>query len=235
MAITPYLAMTAAEYENTPILPPKVAWMACHFSAYATGLSNIPTELPKDALIIVNDITPIHKHRVETVANQLQYCLESDIGSAVLLDFQRVPNDDTLNLTQHLLEILPCSVAVSAPLAKTFSCPVFLPPCPPYIPLKEYIQPWNNREIWLEIAKDIWSITLTEDGATYMQEQTQPMNTGCFEEAQLHSHYCIDTASHTAKFTLWRTQKDLEDLLANAEELGITMAVGLFQELGQSL
>ena len=46
MAIRPFLAMTAAEIRGTETLPPKTAWMACHFSPYSTGLSNLPKDLP---------------------------------------------------------------------------------------------------------------------------------------------------------------------------------------------
>ena len=60
MAIAPFLAMTAAEMQNSSQLPPKIAWMACHFSPYGLGLSNLPKELPSDSLLMVDDITPPH-------------------------------------------------------------------------------------------------------------------------------------------------------------------------------
>lgn len=235
MAIAPYLAMTAAEYANTANLPPRIAWMACHFSAYATGLSNMPQKLPKEAMLIVNDITPIHRHNLETIAMQLCSFLEYTSGCVVLLDFQRVPGKEILALTQHLLETLPCPVAVSEPVAKGLSCPVFLPPCPAYIPLEEYISPWQDREIWLEIAKDVWQINLTEEGATYIPGQHIPVNAEAFFDSQLQCHYQIETASHSVNFTLWRTQEDIDMLLAEAEKLGIAKAIGLYQEFGQTL
>ena len=46
MAITPFLAMTAAEFRKKEDLPDKIAWMACHFSPYGLGLSNLPQRLP---------------------------------------------------------------------------------------------------------------------------------------------------------------------------------------------
>ena len=51
MAIRPFLAMTAAEIRGTETLPPKTAWMACHFSPYSTGLSNLPKALPPGSMI----------------------------------------------------------------------------------------------------------------------------------------------------------------------------------------
>ena len=52
MAIRPFLAMTAAEIQGTETLPPKTAWMACHFSPYSTGLSNLPKALPPGLSLI---------------------------------------------------------------------------------------------------------------------------------------------------------------------------------------
>ena len=42
MAIRQYLAMTAAEMTQAGSLPRHAAWMACHFSPYSTGLTNLP-------------------------------------------------------------------------------------------------------------------------------------------------------------------------------------------------
>ena len=62
MAITPFLAMTAAEMRNISVCPPKIAWMACHFSPYGLGLSNMPKDLPSNSLLIVDDYTPPSGH-----------------------------------------------------------------------------------------------------------------------------------------------------------------------------
>ena len=72
MAIRPFLAMTAAEIRGTETLPPKTAWMACHFSPYSTGLSNLPKALPPGSMVILDDITPIHGHDSETIAALLE-------------------------------------------------------------------------------------------------------------------------------------------------------------------
>ena len=45
MGLPLYLAMTAAELSAAEALPRKMAYMACHFSLYGTGLSNIPEQL----------------------------------------------------------------------------------------------------------------------------------------------------------------------------------------------
>ena len=92
MAIRPFLAMTAAEIQGTETLPPKTAWMACHFSPYSTGLSNLPKALPPGSMVILDDITPIHGHDAEAIAAQLRSRLEEIECSGVLLDFQRPGN-----------------------------------------------------------------------------------------------------------------------------------------------
>ena len=54
MAIRTYLAMTASEFAKADPLPPHVAWMACHFSPYDSGLTNLPRKLPTNSLLILN-------------------------------------------------------------------------------------------------------------------------------------------------------------------------------------
>ena len=47
----------------------------------------------------------------------------------------------------------------------------------------------------------------------------------------LHCSYYVTVAEDRAEFTLFRTKEDLEELLQEAEHLGFTKAVGLYQEL----
>ena len=46
MAISIYLAASPAQISKMERFPEKLAWMACHFSPYGTGLSNLPASLP---------------------------------------------------------------------------------------------------------------------------------------------------------------------------------------------
>ena len=55
---------------------------------------------------------------------------------------------------------------------------------------------------------------------------------GCHREETLFCHYCVDMEENAARFTLWRTREDLGNLMAEAEKLGVSTAVGLYQELG---
>lgn len=232
MAIRPFLAMTAAEMRKNSALPPNVAWMACHFSPYGTGLSNLPRQLPPGALLMVDDITPIHGHDPELVAAQLTSCVEALDCPAVLLDFQRPGIEETSALVKHLSQALPCPVVVSELYGQSGgTSPVLLSPVPPSAPPEEHLQPWQGREIWLELALDGEQITLTEQGADVIPLPFGREFNGGFAEESLHCHYRIEMLDKEARFTLWRTPEDLDHLLEHAEALGIKAAVGLYQEL----
>lgn len=235
MAIKAYLAMTAAEFYNASHLPREMAWMACHFSPYGTGLSNLPRELPEGAVLIVNDITPIHNHDPETIIRQLSQCIEAFRCSAVLLDFQRLPNDETEDLAQHLLQALPCPTVMTENLAWDFDCPILLPPCPLYRPLQTHIQKYMEREIWLEISAEQTDITLYQDHNTIASLPGKEIAAEGFEDAFLHCHYGMEVTSEAIKFHLWRTKEDQAAFLNHAQELGISAVVGLYQEFETSL
>lgn len=231
MAIRPFLAMTAAEIRGTEALPPKTAWMACHFSPYSTGLSNLPKILPPGSMVILDDITPIHGHDAEAIAAQLRPRLEGLECSGVLLDFQRPGYAEAGLLAGRLSEALPCPVGVSALYGRELSCPVFLPPVPPDVILADYLAPWQGREIWLELALGVEAITLTPAGATASPLPPTVQFTGGHGDERLHCHYQIHTDADSARFTLFRTPEDLDALLTEGEALGATRAVGLYQEL----
>ena len=229
MAIQPFLAMTAGEFPESPPFPPKIAWMACHFSPYTTGLSNLPKALPPGSLLILNDRTPICGHDPRSVEFQLRDCLELWECEAVLLDFQRDGIGETEALAKHLAQALPCPVVVSDFYASGLDCPVFLPPLPHHMALADYLAPWQGRQIWLEAAMDAEIITVTEDGAEILP--CGGSFSGGHRELQLHCHYKTEVSDTSAVFTLWRTREDLEELLAEAESLGVCNAVGLYQQL----
>ncbi len=234
MAIRRFLAMTAAEIQGNSTFPGAIGWMACQFSPWSQGLSNLPKTLPQDSLLILNDFAPMDGHDPSMVGVQLQQCVDSLKCSGLLLDFQRPVTGQMVELASLLVSLLPCPVAVSEPYAKEFPCPVFLPPLPHHVPLKEYIAPWQDREIWLDMAPDGEVITLTEEGARIAPlSPGEALPTGHWNES-LHCHYQIALPENAAAFTLWRTREDLEDLAEEAERLGIATVVGLYQEYAKT-
>ena len=225
MALPLYLAQTAAEMAGNP-LPGSLAYLACHFSPGGTGLSNLPEALPAGAMLILDDSTPMDGHDPEKIVKQLSAQVKLWQCEAVLLDFQRSGLAAQAELAKLLAGSLPCSVGVSELYAKGLSCPVFLPPVPLDRPLAEYLAPWKGREVWLEAALDGVILTLTEQGCTAAPLFDFPGDG--LQDERLHCHYTVEAP---ATFRLWRTREDLHTLLEDAQLLGITKAVGLWQEL----
>lgn len=230
MAIAPFLAMTAAEIYAASALPPKIAWMACHFSPYGLGLSNLPRELPPGSLLMVDDMTPPHGHDPHLIAQQLSERVEALQCRGVLLDFQRPDCEETQSIAEHLSAALPCPVIVSEAYGRSLCCPVFLPPLAPSMPLEDYILPWKDRKVWLEFSMEAETITLTEKGAETALLPCPDLQAVGFQEERLQCHYSIRTDEKSARFTLWRTQDDWEQLLEEAAKSGIVGTVGLYQE-----
>ena len=230
MALPLYLAQTAAEMAGNPHSG-QLAWMACHFSPGGSGLSNLPPWLPEGAMLILDDSYPMDGHDPAQTLEQLAELIARHSCESLLLDFQRPGLSCQQELAKLLADTLPCPVGVSELYAHGLSCPVFLPPVPPDRPLSDYLQPWQGQEIWLEVALEGIALTLTEAGCSVDALYDFPED-GLAEE-QLHCHYTVETAAESAIFRLWRPRADLENLLKEAEALGITKAIGLWQELGR--
>ena len=231
MATVRYLAMTASEFAAAAQLPEKPGWMACHFSPYGTGLSNLPAALPPGSLLILNDRISICGHDPQRISGQLRQALDAMDGAGILLDFQKSGVKELANLAAHLVSSLPCPVAVSEGYAVGLNCPVFLSPCPHHMSLAKHIAPWQDREIWLDLAVDAETITLTKEGAVILPLPLGELPEGGHCDEGLHCHYSIETTASSARFTLWRTKEDLEALAEEAAGLGIKTLVGLYQEL----
>ena len=229
MKIPLYLAMTAAEFVASNPHPAKCGWMACHFSPYCTGLSNVPSSLPPNSLLIVNDITPIHGHDPERIYDTLQALISDFQCDGILLDFQREGIDETAALVKKLLD-LPAKVCVSEKYASSFPCPVFLPPPQIRQNLNTYLSPWQNREIWLEAALSRESICITEKGFEETDVLWGNVSTP-HQDTDLFCHYAVKTETERAFFYLQRMPEDLFALLNASADLGVTQAIGLYQEL----
>lgn len=228
MAIPLYLAMTAAEFSACGSLPAHRAWMSCRFSPGGKGLSNLPPSLPPGTLLILDDQTPPDSHDAALIRQQLSEIIDANRCSGLMLDFQRPENKKSSQIAAELLS-LPCPVCVSHIYAKDLACPVFLPPCPLTVPLSAHLAPWDGREIWLEVATDSAAITVTDSGSRISYQPC--VGELPHRDARLHCRYRIETEQDAARFLLRRSLADLPPLLQEAEELGVTQAVGLWQEL----
>lgn len=227
-----YLAMTACEMESADKLPPKFAWMACHFSPYSTGLSNLPTALPPKSIIILNDRTPIYRHDPTVVAQQLNMLCKEFDAEAVLLDFQRPFSEEYEAVVIQVVNTSTVPVGVTEAYASTPSCSVFLPPpslrCKP----AEHLKKWQDREIWLEAALEAELVTITADNVL-ISPTSHPDNINEFlADKDLFCHYQAKIADNHITFLLNRSYDDLIKITELASQMGVTKVIGLYQELG---
>lgn len=223
-----FLAQTGGEPEE--FSPGRMAYMAVHFSAYGAGLSNLPQQLPKGSILLLDDSTPPSGHDPQTVITQLKELAESFAPTAILLDFQRGECAEAYEMAKAIIPALPCPVAVTEPFARKLGCPVFLAPPPVNKPLKTYLQPWLKNGIYLEIAPEALEITVTEDGS---RVQPVMLSKNAFSQAdkRLHCHYRVEVFRDKAVFSLQRDKRDLADLVQEAYAFGVKAVVGLYQEL----
>lgn len=235
MPIARYLAMTGAEMAGNSVFPDHAAWMACHFSPGGKGLSNLPKELPAGSLLILDDSTPIQDHDPGRIAAELESCMERLQCVGLLLDFQRPGEELTRTMTEYLCRVLPFPVVLSDAYADGMDCPVFLSPVLPDEAIQSRLARWNGREVWLDTSMEGIEITLTERGAKSAPLPSWDCPEGGLEDRRLCCHYRISLDNDRAVFTLWRTAEDIARQLKEAERLGVTAAVGLYQEFGRPL
>ena len=230
MALPLYLAMTREEIDSY-LLPAHFAFMACHFSAYGKGLQDLPTSLPAGCLLILDDRIPVWNHDPKQVAEELCEAVTRHGCCGLLLDFQRPGEPLMTDITRSVADILPCPVAVTEAYAEGVSCAVLLGTPTANMPLTKSTQAWPGREWWLEIAPEMIRYTITKDTSTW-EEIQESEEAYCHQDTRLCCSYRIDIQEDRALFTIGRTHEDLKKLMAQAEELGIQKAIGLYQQLG---
>ena len=232
MSLPVYLALTGAEFPHRPENYQNLAYMACHFSPYGTGLSNIPRQLPPGCLMILNDRIPALGHDPDRISQELREAVENFECDGVLLDFQQEKTSRQEQITQAIVESLPCPVAVTEGYCDGLDCPVFL--CPPlYATPEETLAKWGGREIWLELGLWQQKLTLTEAGCEIGAALPAEELRDSFFSEELCCSYRVEVLEDRAVFTLQREGEQLQMLLGRCQDARVTRAVGLFQEIGQ--
>ena len=204
MVLPLYLAMSAPEFRPIPC----PAFLVLEDS-------QIP---PAGVLPVITDAFPLDRQRL------LRLCQGRE---AVLLDFERPATAEV----REMVRALPCPAA--APPGYADEGPVFLPPAPLHVPMEEYLSPWKGREIWLEAALQTQTVTVTENGVTVSVRCTNHDLTDGFYSEILHCCFTQNFTENQAVFTLFDTPETLETKLTHAATLGVSRAIGLFQELGE--
>lgn len=228
MGIPMYLAMTAAEVSACKKLPEYFAYMACHFSSYGSGLSNLPAQLPPGSLIMVNDRIPFHHHDTNKIQQQLLELAFRLQPAGIVLDFQR-DEPALLPLADSIISALPCPVAISDRYAKDLHCPIFLQPVPPHLSLSEHIHQWHDREIWLDLAPVSCQFTISETNSICTPLLDIPPDLP-FYDTERFVHYSITENQDTLVFSLVRTKEQAYQMLLNAPT-SVRFAIGLNQQL----
>lgn len=223
-----FLAQSAAEFHKALPFPAQKAWMACHFSSYGPGLSNLPDALPAGSMVMVNDRTPAFQHDPGLIIKQLQEIIENWQCSCVLLDFERSGQEENAIIAKAIVQALSCPVGVSANYAGGLDCAVFLPPLPLCKPVIEYIAPWKGRPIWLEVMPDCTAFTVSENGC--VQNRCEETGEYPHYDRNLFSSYRTEILTNAIRFTLRRGPQELEHLRNVAQ---IDRLVGLYQEFIQ--
>lgn len=224
-----FLAVT--EWEMEIFSPPAPAYMACRFSPYSSGLTNLPSHLPPDSILLLEDSMPIAGHDPQAAAEQLNELIHRFSPCALLLDFQNPVSDEGKHMIETLLQALHCPVAVTESYASILDCPVFLSPPPVNKPLREHLLPWQTRDIFLEVTGDRQQFTVTATGCSKTPLPADAVYDTPRSDSALHCHYSVEVFEDKAVFTLQRTRDDLLELAREALQLGVRSAVGLYQEL----
>ena len=233
MSIPLFLAMTGQEIHQNPSLPEKIAWMSCHFSAGDAGISHIPDNMPRNSMLILDDRIPYQGHNSAMVCAHLLDTVNRHRCSHVLLDFERPPTAATLPLVRQICETMPCPVGIPIDYANDLDCPIFVPPVPPHLTLHAYLTPWKNREIWLEVALDGSLATITDKGCQFTPVPYPMPEEPMHHCTELCCHYHTAVSPEQIQFSYFRTSEDLIDLQNHAAKYGVTLSIGLYQELGK--
>lgn len=227
MSLRFYLAMTEAEIRSATSLPRHLAYMACHFSPYGIGLTNIPKQLPPGSMLIVNDRVPVLQHDPQFILRQLTSAVQKLSVFGVLLDFQICDVPLTAQIVKVLVDGLPCPVAVSPAYGAALSCAIFSAPalhqrfCD-FAPIKK------GRPLWLDAYQETALYEINSAGCTAGKKASPSGNSFLDEALQCRYHFSIE--KDRAIFTLSRQAEEMRGYLKNAEQAGISVAVGLYQQ-----
>ena len=219
-----YLAMTDEELRLTGKTS-GIARMGCGFSGSQPALEGLPARMPADHLLIIDDRHPISRHRKDKVIRQLVAC-QSD---GILLDLQKPRTAASAAMVKAIAQNLSCPVAVTAPYADLTQGPVLVV-ASLHIPLQRLIAPWKHRKIWLDIPFGLQTVTGAEAGPI------TPFTGEAFPQYDkfLHCAYKTRRTDQGLQFTLYRSRQMLPQLLAQAGELGVEKAIGLYKEYYQT-
>lgn len=233
MVLPLYLAMTGSEIRHKNHISRPIAWMACQFSPYSQGITNVPECLPPESILILNDRMPCQGHSPSLVAQQIKKAADQLQCESILLDFQQVPNPESEAMTAYLAEHIAHPLYISGTYGKHLTCGIFLPPPPLHEPMSDYLDQWGGRQIWMETGLFQETVTITREGTTYTpQFPPDGLDGGHFDQT-LCCRYQAVLSDDEIRFLLYDTADTLPHKWRLAQECGVSRILGLYQELGQ--
>ena len=219
MGIPLYLAMTVDELERCPRLPEQLGWMACHFSPYGRGLTDLPEALPPGSLLLCDDRIPILHHDAALVAVQLAQLAKTLRCRAIVLDFQQPESAQGARIAEAVSEAAECPVVLPPAYAHCGTGPVLLPPPRLWDPISRVAEAWKGRTLWMEWVIQAAEVTVTETESRYTSLE-QPPEPGKQDRTDpvLCCRYRTELAGDRAAFLLWDAVQTLEKKRRAAEK-----------------
>ena len=227
MVLPLYLAMMDREMQDSPTLPPHIARMGCTFDPDGPGLLDLPKSFPQGGMLIVDDRHPIGGHDPVLVTATLAEAVDRLGIDRILLDFERPPTPVSQAMAARIAQTLPCPVGMPPDYGASFDCPLFLPTCPLPVPLAEYLNPWPDREIWMEARMLQQTITVTPEGTVYGIPSLVDNLTGGYYDDVLRCQCITEITNNQVVFTLYDTPETLQKKWNHPR---MTHAIGLFQD-----
>lgn len=215
-----YPVVTAEDFSCFPPGEQPIAWLGMHFSPQDSSITAVPSSLPPNSILILDDRVP----PPEQGCGKLLLQLESIIGrlspEGVYLDFQRPGLSSSRRFSEAFRERFPALTAVSHYYADKSSPIVVLPPPPLYQDLQKFIEPWQGHTVWVEQAPTEWKLTVTEKGMKPLETAISAHSHGNYCPV-LCSYYSIQTSTDRAVFTLWTTEESLRSQSQLLQALGV--------------
>lgn len=225
-----YIAFLPAQWNKMHTLRKRAAWLGCRLSPYGDGITGLPPALPEKSMLILTDETPPQGHDPERVARELTENAMILGADRILLDFQRDNLQENRDIAKMVLRYSEIPVGITEQYGKDLDCPVFLSPPPLWTPLEEKAAAWAGRELWLEAVTESALVTVTQKGSRY-----EPGDFPLPEDSPVHERLCLryrmERSERQQRFTLSRDAGMVRKLLKQAEGLGFTVGVGLFESI----
>ncbi len=233
MSIPFFLAISAQEFPFLSELPSNIAWMSVHFSSYGSGLSNLPHNLPKGSLLILDDQTPWEGHSTEVVCREIVESLLENQATGLLLDFERPATPETNLLTTALSQCCrEIGVMLGAPLSyATDDAAIFISPLPCQTPPERLYQ--KNRKVWLDVSPGAYLIHIGAQGATGQAADQRSFPDGIypvFTDTELCCSYRSRPNAGGVDILLNHSRESIETMLATLDENAVQLAIGLYRE-----